>query len=76
MFLSADYAVYAALLAIYFVLFYFFIKETKGLTIEESSLLYDDPSKRHAVEASAEQDSSSVNDKAAEVLDQTPQMKF
>lgn len=39
----SDYAVYAALLAVYFVCFYFTIRETRGLTTEQAAMIYDSP---------------------------------
>lgn len=35
------FIVYVAIIAIYLVLFYFFCRETKGLTVEEAALVYE-----------------------------------
>jgi hypothetical protein len=44
----SDYGVYAALIAVYFALFYFFIKETKGLTVEEAAIIYESDATKEA----------------------------
>ena len=45
------YIVYVAVIATYFALFWFFIRETKGLTVEEAAVVYEpDESKARVVE--------------------------
>ncbi|KAI5479111.1 hypothetical protein MNV49_004110 [Pseudohyphozyma bogoriensis] len=42
------YIVYMAVLAAYLVLFYFFVRETRGLTTEEAAVVYDPANMREA----------------------------
>lgn len=41
------YIVYVVIISIYIALFYFFCKETKGLTVEEAAVVYEPESYRH-----------------------------
>ena len=43
------FIVYLAVIAAYLVLFFFFVRETRGLTVEEASEVYDDDSLRVAL---------------------------
>ncbi|KAM0752673.1 putative lactose permease [Meredithblackwellia eburnea MCA 4105] len=42
------YFVYCAVLGVYFILFFLFVRETRGLTVEEAAVLYESADKRDA----------------------------
>lgn len=42
------FIVYVAIIALYFGLFFFFCRETKGLTVEEAAVVYEPDSYREA----------------------------
>lgn len=63
------FIVYVAVISLYFVLFYFFCRETKGLTVEEAGLVYDSAVMRKrgadmeaAVEEEAQGDEKDLGD--------------
>lgn len=60
------YFVYVAVLIVYFVLFWFMIRETRGLTTEEAAVVYEDDDIREAAMAEERR----LHDEAAFIPDE------
>jgi MFS family permease len=54
------YIVYVAVIATYFTLFFFFIRETKGLTVEEAAVVYEPEDSKQAVQEQERQMAAEV----------------
>ena len=61
---SPSYIVYIAVIAMYLVLILFYFPETKGMTIEEVSMLFDTGRKGDAAAAAAKLDATGKAGKA------------
>lgn len=69
------YAVYAAACAVYFVLYYFFVKETRGLTVEEAAMVYEPAETREAAIEEERRLRSLADFEASEKMDDDERIK-